>query len=114
MTTCRFCNGSLSIPFCDLGAMPLANSYVDPARAGTPDPVFPLNAMVCESCHLVQLDHIVDAHAIFSDYAYFCSFSTGWMEHARQFAAEAAARFGLGANSFVAVSYTHLTLPTIY
>jgi hypothetical protein len=101
MTACRFCNGSLSIPFCDLGTMPLANSYVDPARAGTPDPVFPLNAMVCESCHLVQLDHIADAHAIFSDYAYFSSFSTGWMEHARQFAAEATARFGLGANSFV-------------
>lgn len=101
ITTCRFCTGSLSIPFCDLGATPLANSYVDPAQADTPDPVFPLNAMVCESCHLVQLDHIVDAHAIFSDYAYFSSFSTGWMDHARRFASEATARFGLGAASFV-------------
>src|SRR6185437_11378892 len=51
--------------------------------------------------HLVQLDHIVDAHAIFSDYAYFSSFSTGWMDHARRFASEATARFGLGAASFV-------------
>jgi hypothetical protein len=101
ITACRFCDGSLSIPFCDLGATPLANSYVDPARAGTPDKVFPLNAMVCERCHLVQLDHIVDANEIFSDYAYFSSFSTSWMEHARHFATGAAARFGLGAGSFV-------------
>jgi hypothetical protein len=101
ITACRFCNGSLSIPFCDLGATPLANSYVDPAQAGTPDTVFPLNAMVCERCHLVQLDHIVDAHEIFSEYAYFSSFSTSWMEYARHFATGAAARFGLGADSFV-------------
>lgn len=101
VTACRFCGGSLSIPFCDLGAMPLANSYVDPARADTPDPVFPLNAMVCERCHLVQLDHIVDPRAIFADYAYFSSYSSGWLAHARRFAAMAAARFGLGAASFV-------------
>lgn len=99
--TCRFCASPLSIPFCDLGATPLANSYVDPAHAATPDPVYPLNAVVCERCYLVQLDHIADAAEIFSDYAYFSSFSSGWMAQCRAFAHDVTNRFALGQQSFV-------------
>ena len=101
ITSCRFCGGALSIPFCDLGATPLANAYVAPEHAGTPDPVFPLNAVVCERCFLVQLDHVVDAGAIFSDYAYFSSYSSTWLAHAASFARAATARFALGPQSFV-------------
>jgi hypothetical protein len=58
--------------------------------------------MACATCHLVQLDHTADAAAIFADYAYFSSFSTSWLCHARAFCAEAESRFDLGPTSFVA------------
>ena len=99
---CRFCGGALSIPFCDLGKSPLANSYVEQARASQPDPVFPLNAVVCERCFLVQLDEIVDPTGIFVDYAYFSSYSSSWLEHAAAFARAVTGRFGLDRNSLVA------------
>lgn len=102
VTACRFCGGALTIPFCDLGATPLANSYISPTCAAEPELVFPLNAVVCESCFLVQLDHVADASHIFSDYAYFSSFSSTWLAHAATFTRAAIARHGLGANSFVA------------
>jgi C-methyltransferase C-terminal domain/Putative zinc binding domain/Methyltransferase domain len=98
---CRFCGGALSISFCDLGMMPLANSYVSLENAHTPDPVFPLHARVCERCFLVQLDHVVDARDIFSDYAYFSSFSSGWLAHARRFAHEMIRGLPLGPKDFV-------------
>lgn len=99
--TCRFCGGALSIGFCDLGRTPLANAFV-PAGQAAPDPVFPLNAVVCERCHLVQLDHIADARGIFADYAYFSSFSSTWLAHAAECARMATGRLGLGPDSFVA------------
>ena len=102
ITGCRFCGGALSIGLCDLGETPLANSYVAPERAHLPDPVFPLNAVVCERCHLVQLDHIADAASIFSNYAYFSSFSSTWLAHAAAFTRDAIARHSLGPASFVA------------
>jgi hypothetical protein len=81
--------------------MPLANSYIRPEQTDQPDPVFPLHARVCERCFLVQLDHIVDAQAIFSDYAYFSSFSSGWLEHAKRFAEEMIQVLKLGKHDFV-------------
>lgn len=98
---CRVCGGALGIPFCDLGTTPLANAYVSPKRAGESDPVFPLNAVVCDRCFLVQLDHVVDASAIFSDYAYFSSYSSSWLTHAADYARAAIDRHALGAHSFV-------------
>lgn len=81
--------------------MPLANSYVSLENAHTPDPVFPLHARVCERCFLVQLDHVVDARDIFSDYAYFSSFSSGWLAHAHRFANEMMKGLALGPKDFV-------------
>jgi C-methyltransferase C-terminal domain/Putative zinc binding domain/Methyltransferase domain len=81
--------------------MPLANSYIRLEQTDQPDPVFPLHARVCERCFLVQLDHIVDAQAIFSDYAYFSSFSSGWLEHAKRFAKEMIQVLKLGKDDFV-------------
>ena len=98
---CRFCDGPLSIDFCDLGATPLANSYVDPTNAGVPDARFPLHARVCEVCFLVQLAYTADAAAIFSDYAYFSSFSAGWVAHAAQFLRQATERLSLGPRTLV-------------
>lgn len=103
MSLCRFCRSLLTRTFLDLGLQPLANSYLTPEQlAAGNEPVFPLLTLVCDSCFLVQADHEVPADAIFDDsYAYFSSFSPGWVEHARRYAEAMTERFGLGAESLV-------------
>jgi SAM-dependent methyltransferase len=103
MSLCRFCRSPLTRTFLDLGLQPLANSYLTPEQlAAGNEPVFPLNTMVCDSCFLVQADHDVPAEAIFDEgYAYFSSFSPGWVEHARRYAEAMTERFGLGPESLV-------------
>ena len=101
VAACRACGGALGATFCDLGAMAVANSYVPPGLAAQPDPVFPLRAVVCGDCRLVQLDTVVDSTAIFSDYAYFSSATQSWLDHAARFCAAMTARLGLGPDSFV-------------
>lgn len=100
---CRFCRAPLSRIFLDLGDQPLANSYLTPEQlAAGNEPVFPLCTRVCDACFLVQADHDVPAEAIFDDsYAYFSSFSPGWVEHARRYAEAMIQRFGLGPESLV-------------
>ena len=98
---CRFCGAELTDEFVDLGASPLANSYLTPQQASTGEPFYPLRAMVCRACLLVQLDAYESAAHIFSDYAYFSSYSTSWLEHARRYVQMAVERFGLGAGSQV-------------
>lgn len=101
MSECRFCHKPLTRSFVDLGRQPLANSYVPLDRAGQPEPRYPLHARVCDSCLLVQVDHDVPAEAIFSDYAYFSSYATSWVEHARRYAVAMTERFKLGPQSLV-------------
>jgi len=91
----------LAVPFCDLGVMPLSNSYVHPDNAHLPEQRFPLAVRVCEACQLAQLSFIADAEAIFSHYAYMSSYSSGWLTHATRFAETARARLGLQGSSFV-------------
>jgi hypothetical protein len=99
ITACRACGGAISAMFCDLGATPLANDY--PPPGSTPLPRYPLAAVVCGTCRMVQLDHVVEAEAIFTDYAYFSSFSESWLDHAARYAAAMRKRLSLGAQSFV-------------
>ncbi|TCZ51087.1 class I SAM-dependent methyltransferase [Roseicella aquatilis] len=101
VTACRACGGRLGPVFCDLGIQPVANSYVPPERAAAPEPAFPLRAVVCEACRLVQLDTVVDERGIFTDYAYLSSMSSTWLEHAARFCAAMTRRLGLGSDSFV-------------
>jgi hypothetical protein len=86
LPVCRSCGASLHRTLLDLGAMPLANSYVDLGKGEISDPCYPLHARVCEACFLVQVDDVVPPDTIFSDYAYFSSYSTSWVRHARQYA----------------------------
>jgi hypothetical protein len=102
VTACRACGGKLGETFCDLGIMAVANSYVPPERAEAPEPAFPLRCVTCRDCRLVQLDTVVNAEGIFSDYAYFSSASVSWLDHAKRYAEAMIARFGLGPDSFVA------------
>ena len=74
---CRFCGAPLHYVFADLGLSPLANAYVPPERLSAMQPFLPLCARVCSHCFLVQLeDSGGTPEEIFSDYAYFSSYST--------------------------------------
>jgi SAM-dependent methyltransferase len=80
---------------------PLANSYVPLHRANAMEPFYPLHAYVCTSCWLVQLQMYESSEHIFSDYAYFSSFSDSWLAHARSYTEKMIGRFGFGAKSLV-------------
>ena len=99
--SCRFCDEPLDHVFADLGTSPLCESFVDPARAHEAEPFYPLVARVCGSCWLVQLEEFVSPEAIFTDYAYFSSFSESWLDHARRYVDMVVERFGLGPSSRV-------------
>jgi SAM-dependent methyltransferase len=99
---CRSCDAPLTRTFLDLGNQPLANSYLTTEQlAAGDDAVYPLHARVCDSCRLVQIEAVVTPEAIFSDYAYFSSYSDSWVAHAQRYAADAIARLGLGPGSLV-------------
>jgi SAM-dependent methyltransferase len=98
---CRFCTAPLEVTFADLGMSPLANSYLPPQRANGMEPFYPLEAFVCSRCFLVQLGEFESPDRIFSDYAYFSSYSSSWLEHARRYAEAMAERFALGSGSHV-------------
>jgi SAM-dependent methyltransferase len=96
--TCRFCEAPLEITFCDLGMSPLANSYIAPENLKLAEPTYPLHVYVCSKCLLVQLPMVETAEHIFSDYLYFSSYSSSWLEHARRYVDGVVDRFGLGPN----------------
>jgi len=94
---CRFCGAPLERVFVDLGSSPLANSYLEPEDLERPEPWYPLTVRLCERCWLCQLPAVATPEQIFGDYAYFSSFSTSWLEHARRYVEAMIERFGLGA-----------------
>ena len=100
-TSCRFCGTPLTHVFADLGVSPLANSYLSEDELGQMEPFYPLRALVCHECFLVQLEDYETPDVIFSEYAYFSSYSTTWLDHSRRYAEMAIERFGLDENSQV-------------
>ena len=99
---CRFCGAPLEHVFADLGMSPLANSNVPVERAGAMEPFYPLRALVCGRCFLVQLEDFESPQHIFDDeYAYFSSYSSSWLEHCRRYTEQITARLGLDASSQV-------------
>jgi len=75
---------------------PLCESYVRLDQLAEMEPFYPLHAYVCGQCFLVQLQEFVTPDQIFTEYAYFSSYSTSWVEHARRYAEMMIARFTLG------------------
>jgi SAM-dependent methyltransferase len=100
-TPCRFCGTALRHVFADLGSSPLANAYIPPERVGAMEPYYPLRALVCSRCFLVQLEEFETPEQIFCDYAYFSSYSTSWLEHCRRYTEKMIERLGLGEHSRV-------------
>ena len=98
---CRHCGTPLRHSFCDLGSSPLANSYLSEQQLKEVERFFPLHVYVCEECFLVQLPEAETASNIFSDYAYFSSYSESWLEHAEAYVNAMVPRFGLDASKQV-------------
>jgi SAM-dependent methyltransferase len=97
--TCRFCATPLEHSFVDLGASPLANSYVPPEAVLEMEPFYALHAYVCDRCWLVQLPAVERRESIFNaDYAYFSSYSKSVLEHSKAYVAAMVDRFGFGAD----------------
>lgn len=99
---CRHCNQELEHTFADLGTSPPSNSYLKEEHLNKPELFYPLRVKVCESCWLVQAEDFTNREEFFSnDYAYFSSFSTTWLVHAKEYVDKMKARFELDKNSFV-------------
>jgi len=98
---CRSCGASLHKTFVDLGMSPLCETYPSSADLSSGEMYYPLHVYVCERCWLVQLEEFESAEKIFSDYAYFSSYSDSWLKHAQQYCEQMAARFGLTKQSLV-------------
>ncbi|MCX6124390.1 MAG: class I SAM-dependent methyltransferase [Proteobacteria bacterium] len=102
MKQCRFCKQSLAVEFVDLVSAPPSNSFLKQESLAKPEVFYPLKLYVCESCMLVQIDEYKSANEIFdSDYVYFSSFSTSWLDHCKRYAYDMARRFKLDHKSKV-------------
>jgi SAM-dependent methyltransferase len=98
---CRHCGKPLQHTFIDLGMSPLCESFLTEKQLGEPEAHYPLHVRVCDACWLVQLPEFVSAAHIFTEYAYFSSYSTSWVAHAKGYYEMIKARLDLRPNSFV-------------
>jgi 2-polyprenyl-3-methyl-5-hydroxy-6-metoxy-1,4-benzoquinol methylase len=98
---CRFCASPLNHSFCDLGKTPLSNGYLKKEQLGVQEPSFALHAYVCEKCFLVQLEEMETPDKIFSDYAYFSSYSESWLDHVKKYTGAMVERFAFSAKDQV-------------
>ncbi len=83
---CRFCGHELRVTFVDLGMSPLCQTHITAEQLNHMEPFYPLHAYVCGNCFLVQLEEFVAPGDIFSEYAYFSSYSDSWVAHAKAYA----------------------------
>ncbi len=98
---CRLCAAPLNHTFVDLGMSPLCESFLQAGELDAMEPYFPLHALTCGECFLVQLKQYVSPEHIFREYAYFSSYSTSWVAHAKAYCGMIMARLGLGPDSLV-------------
>ena len=98
---CRFCDHPLEQTFVDLGMSPLSNAYLSVDRLQNAEKFYPLHTYVCSNCWLVQLEEFESPAEIFSDYAYFSSYSATWLHHAQEYTEKMIAKFGFDKTSQV-------------
>ena len=100
--TCRHCGNILNLVFCDLKSCPPSNAMLRADQLELQETVYPLKIFVCEKCWLVQVEDVAGFSTHFNDeYTYFSSYSSSWLEHAREYAEMAAERFRLNEQSLV-------------
>jgi 2-polyprenyl-3-methyl-5-hydroxy-6-metoxy-1,4-benzoquinol methylase len=100
--TCRLCFAPVTETFVDLGMSPLCESFLSLERLDSAESFYPLHVRICSECLLVQLPAYVPGEDIFSDYAYFSSYSDSWVAHAKRYADDIIERLGLDPDSLVA------------
>ena len=98
---CRLCGSRVDTTFVNLGMSPLCESFLARDQLDAMEPYYPLRALVCGDCFLVQLKEYVTPEHIFNEYAYFSSYSTSWVEHARRYCEMIVSRLQLGTDSLV-------------
>jgi SAM-dependent methyltransferase len=97
---CRHCGAPLRLSLVDLGTAPPSNAYLSVAALEAPEAWYPLRVLVCTDCFLVQTADFARASELFdARYAYFSSYSSTWLEHARRFVEDMVARFALDERS---------------
>lgn len=93
--SCRFCHHGLDKTFIDLGISPLSNAYLTQDDLGKKEVFFPLHVQICEQCFLVQLPQFESPENIFTDYAYFSSYSDSWLKHSSSYTDMMIQRFSI-------------------
>ncbi|HEX4221599.1 MAG TPA: class I SAM-dependent methyltransferase, partial [Pseudonocardiaceae bacterium] len=85
----------------DLGASPPCERFLTAAQLDEPEPTYPLHLRLCPDCRLAQIPPLISPEETFTEYAYFSSYSTSWVEHAGRFVADAISNLRLDQDSFV-------------
>src|SRR5215475_6080407 len=98
---CRSCGSRQGVLVLDLGIQPLANNLLREQDLSKPEPKFPLQLAVCQSCWLLQITDLVPPTQLFSEYLYFSSFSDALLRHAREAAERYIREFSLNGQSHV-------------
>lgn len=98
---CRFCNTPLETTFIDLGMQPPCQSVIREEQLNSMERFYPLHAFVCHNCFLVQLEEYIAPEDIFTEYAYFSSYSDSWLEHCSRYVDMISKKLSLNSNSFV-------------
>jgi 2-polyprenyl-3-methyl-5-hydroxy-6-metoxy-1,4-benzoquinol methylase len=99
--SCRFCEYPLHNTLVDLGMSPLCESFLEAQQLNQMEPFYPLYVYVCGNCFLAQLEEYVSPDSIFTEYAYFSSYSDSWLQHAKHYTDLMVQRFGINTGSFV-------------
>jgi SAM-dependent methyltransferase len=99
--TCISCGAAPLEPILDLGKTPLANALLGEPQLRNSEPRFPLELRFCARCSLVQITEKVPPEQLFSEYAYFSSFSDTIVAEARKLAGRIVADRALSKDSLV-------------
>jgi SAM-dependent methyltransferase len=99
--SCRFCGSALRHTFTDLGMSPPCETFLSAQQLNRMEAFYPLHVHVCESCFLVQLEEYVSPEHIFTEYAYFSSYSDSWLAHAKAYTEAMVQSLRLGPDSLV-------------
>ena len=99
---CRGCGAKLTLTFLDLGMSPIANNLVEDKQLNHQNKSYPLRAMTCDKCSLVQLSEAIPKEKLFpSSYTYFSSYSSTWLEHSKAYAEKMISLLRLNQNDLV-------------
>ena len=99
MANCQVCNKEISLTLIDMGLMPIANALLKNAESKSD--YHPLQVLLCSQCKLFQLSVRLDPKTIFNNYFYHSSYSSSWLDHARDFTIKTKGFIDFSKNNFI-------------